>query len=67
MIAIAALVLGAIGVWTATAALVAVAALYGRDDEQEDRLAALERDRELGELPAEMEAAERRPIGFRRE
>jgi hypothetical protein len=54
----------------ATAALVLAALAHGRDDEQEARLDALERDAEpvndLAELPPEVEPP-RAPIGFRRE
>jgi hypothetical protein len=65
------LVLAALGVWLGTVALLVAALAHVRDDEQEARLGALERDAasagELGPLPAEVEPEERRPIGFRRE
>jgi hypothetical protein len=52
-------------VWLATGALVVAAKAHGRDDEQDARLAALEREADdLGPLPPERPPS-RPPIGFR--
>ena len=58
------IVLGALALWATTAALLAIAVLYGRTEEHEARLDALEREREADGEPSDVEPR-RAPIGFR--